>query len=120
MYKYCNSFNLVTDDRKIAGSWNLLLNSNMIKYFKNTQYFSTRLLLFLSFCNKHILYLASFQSSFLYTFHLFPVLFHVTSFLIVAIQCLIVMKHFRKMGRVDAVKKKVQGPVWVKMLYFTK
>ena len=46
VYKYCNSLILRTDDRKIAGSQNLVLNSNVMKYFKNTQNFSTRVLLF--------------------------------------------------------------------------
>ena len=36
----------LTDDRKISGSLNLVLNSSITKYFKNTQNFSTRVLLF--------------------------------------------------------------------------
>ena len=46
VYKYCSNFNLLTDDRKIAGCWYFVLNSSMVKYFKNTQNFSTRALLF--------------------------------------------------------------------------
>ena len=38
---------LLTDDRRIAGSWNLVLNSSMMKYFKNTQNVSTRPLCFM-------------------------------------------------------------------------
>ena len=76
---------LLNDDRKIAGSWNLVRNSSMMKYFKNSQNLSTRYYVFCpDITGAFSTWLLSNPSP--YTFLLFPLLFLVTSFLVVAVQ----------------------------------
>ena len=60
VYKYCSSYNLLTDDRKVAGSWNSVLNTSMMKYFKKNAEFQHEGITFLSKVNKHLLSLGSF------------------------------------------------------------
>ena len=80
---------LLTDDRKIAESWNLVLTSSMKKYFKNTQNCSAMPLLFyLELQQVHF----KFEFYVIYTFQISPMHFSlfslslVTSFLVVAVQ----------------------------------
>ena len=70
---FADSFSLIFYKlmTKIAGSWNLVLNSGVMKYFKSTQNFSTRPLFF--FCLEFYvitspIHFSSFFSSLCYDF----------------------------------------------------
>ena len=74
VYKLCNIFNFVTDDKKIAGCWNLVLNSSIMKYLKKYLKYQHVDITFLSGVNSLILSLFFFliifpkHFSFLYSF----------------------------------------------------